>query len=728
MRKPDFLQQMLQLLNADVLGMSLEEKTSFIQILCNEAQQIQGQKLPTCRIVSFISGRRPIDEAAHPGLGSSDNTSIICDFPDQEPNQAYILFEVTGLEPYTDKDGDALALGVTLSFAGTDNSQQTFPIPGWHNRPIEPMIFEKARGKNPTLRPISWRETAGHNLVLALSPERDFLPIDWAWDALDPQIRATATDSSDPFTFGHLFTQIIHISICLTHHGIPVAAAQTVLDICDGRRFGTLYHRIVERLLRPDVERQSQRAGTKPLPVSYHPWFPVLLIGSDKAALYTDALVEDIVYKKRHLTDPRWLMRVGLYLEFLTCMGIFEAVKEDVGDLLTPAERAIYEQHPFFAEIRNRLNPKGWAKVWQLRDISFPRFGVPQTGPVSALNLLQKKKATLAFLQVHHDDLKHAIELAGKNEYNAQETWHRVFRDAERAILRKTPDAFPELGHLDNSVKEVILWHQKGKTVLTGAALKQVTGLVGDQDGLFASACNQYRASMNEVAEWAKHRGLMDYTGKECIPIQVSLLRAYMEKQSRQIEHLQRCDGYGGSLNVFVKLPDEYKTSEELVYEMLSDLRIFRVLTEAERQHLAHTAREISLGPMERIIVEGRAGSSLFLVGSGNLEVLRRQPDGTDKVIDMKGQGDIVGEVSLLTGAARTATVRSIESATVYEIGKRQYQPIMESRPELVNELAVIMERNMQNIHGHLEAYIIEKEVSAIKGRIWRFFFGNSNQ
>src|SRR5260370_9610236 len=104
--------------------------------------------------------------------------------------------------------------------------------------------------------------------------------------------------------------------------------------------------------------------------------------------MYTDALLQDIVDKKRHLTDPRWLMRVGLYLEFLTCIGIFEAVKEDMGDLLTPQERRAYETSPLFAEIRKRVNPRGWRKVWELREIVFPRFGVPQTGPVSALNLL----------------------------------------------------------------------------------------------------------------------------------------------------------------------------------------------------------------------------------------------------------------------------------------------------------------------------------------------------
>ena len=218
-----------------------------------------------------------------------------------------------------------------------------------------------------------------------------------------------------------------------------------MLDVCDLRRFGSLYDRIVERIVKPDSERQARAAGVENPGHAYHPWFPVLHIGSDKAALYTRALVDDIVHKKHHLTDPRWLMRVGLFLELLTCVGIFEAVRDDLGDLLTPQEREAFERSPLFAEIRARVNRNGWREVWALRGMAFPGRGIPRTGPVSALNLLNKKRATLKFLRVHHEDLQHAIELAGANDYNAQETWHRVFRDAERAVLRMTPAAFPEL-------------------------------------------------------------------------------------------------------------------------------------------------------------------------------------------------------------------------------------------------------------------------------------------
>ncbi len=727
MREAEFLFQLTMLLDAEVTGLNRDQKIGLIRAVCDEAQRPGTEKLPACHVVPFVRGRRPIDEVAHPGLGSSDNTSMILERADAENNQTYLLYHITGLEQYAPEERDSFALDVTLSFAGTDGSQQTAPIPGWNRRPVEPLVFETGDGSRPALRAIPLREAGGKTLVIALSPDRDFMPgASWRWEDLDEQVREAATDFFDPFTFGHLFSQMLHVALRLAHGHTPVATSQTWIDICDSRRFGSLYQRIVEQLIKPDTERQARAAGVSSLDFAYHPWFPVLQIGSDKAALYAEALMEDIVHKKRHLTDPRWLMRVGLYLEFLTCLGVFEAVKEEMGDVLTPAERAKYENSPFFAALRKWLNPQGWRKVWDLREIAFPRFGVPQTGPVSSLNLLQKKKATLAFLSVHHEDLKHAIELAGPNEYNAQETWHRVFRDSERAVLRRTLHAFPELAFLDQRVKNFILWHQKGLIGRRETAWipKQFSSVLGDQDGLYASACNQYRASMNEVAEWAKQRGLMEYTGQECIPERVSLLWAIMDGQEAQLERLQRRDGYAGHLEIDAKLLDEYQSSPEQIYELLRGIPIFAMLTEDELRYLARTVREIALGPMERIIIEGRTGTSLFVVGEGQLEALVRQHDGLDKVIGTKKRGDVIGETSLLTGAPRTATVRAVDGAVVYEIGKQQYEPIIQARPALVDELAAIMEGHLRSNRGQQATATGDKKSAAMARRIRRFFFG----
>ena len=739
MRESEFLAQFLGLLHAPVAGLDGEEKARMIASMLDESRSSEKPAPVALRIVPFITGRRPTDEIAHPGLGSSDNASMILPDGALGENAVYVIYTLQGIADTSAETRRELGIDVTLSFAGTDASMTTAPIPGWNRRSLTPQVFDTRAKDGVELMPIALDAVDGKRLVLRLDPARDFLPgATWSWEQADPQLRACATDGEDPFTFGGLFTQMLHVHVRVTHRGIPIASDSTWIDVCDTRRFGSLYQRVVERLIKPDTEKQAKAAGFDLSDHAYHPWSPVLLIGSDKAALYTRALIEDIVYKKNNLTDPRWLMRVGLYLELLTCIGIFEAVKDEAGDLLTPAERAAYERHPFFAEIRKRVNPKRWAEIWKLKHISFPAFGAPQTGPVSALNLLKKREAVLGFLHVHHQDLKHAIELAGPNLHNAQETWGRVFRDAERAVLRKTPLAFPELEHLNKQLKGVVLWHQQAKLGFLDLQWmpKHFAEMFGDQDGLFAAACNQYRSSMNEVAEWAKRRGLMEYTGGECVSDAVSILQSYMGGRKHHLERLQGRDGYIDPVEIEASMPNLKRMNDgsedahhelELSEDFFAKVPIFKTLSDDERMHLAKTARTIPLGPLERIIIQGREGSSLFVVAEGRLEILVRQAvDDTDQRIAIVEKGQAVGEISLLTGAPRTATVRAMEGAIVYEIGRDQFEPIIFMRPELADELAEIMEKHLQSSLEFKQAYEAQLKAKNMSRGIRRFFLGDT--
>jgi len=547
--------------------------------------------------VPFIPGRRPQDEATSPGLGSSEDVGVI--LPGEDDDSASLLYTA---------DGD---VRVTLTYACGA------PVPGWEDRPLAP----------ERIAPGSER------LVLRISPKADLLR------------------GEDRFTFEHQFSQRMRIEL---RAGDEVAT--TSLFVVDLRRCGSLYARLLDRLVAPDTAAQG---GDDP---AYHPWFPVLTIGADKAALYTRALVQDITEAGQHLSDPGWLVRVGLYLELLTFLGICEAVPE--AGLLSPAERHAFETAPAFAELRERIDAAAWREVWALRPIAFPRRGAPRTGPVSGLNLLAKKKATLRFLHVHHEDLKHAIELAGSNRHNAQETWQRVFRDAERAVLRNIPQAFPELTFMPEPLRDLILWH---RGVRVPPALG---GVLADQQGLFASACNQYRSSMNGVARWARRRGLMDHTGRECVPRQVSLLEAHVNQPSR-VELLQRFDGYGPALDVGASLPEAYRRPAAELADLLASAPLFAELRAVEREALARAARPMTLGPTERLVIEGHESTrSLYVLADGELEVLRRDEHGHDHVVDRMEKGAVIGEMSLLTGAPYSATVRALDGAQLSEQGR----------------------------------------------------------
>lgn len=601
----------------------------------------------------FVPGRRPADEAAHPGLGSSEEVAILLE--DAE-DPACVLYTLSANRPEV-------------------SVQVTVPAAGWERReiPIERIGDER--------------------FLFVLHPARVL--------------------ADELFTFEHRFSQPVDIELLACWNGVPVGGAQTRVLVCDLRRCGSLYQRLLDDLVVPDTARQAERAGVADPGPAYHPWYPVLIIGSEKAALYTRALIQDITGDGHHLSDPGWLMRVGLYLEFLTFLGISEAVDDE---LLSPAERAAYESDAF-AELRSRVDGRAWREVWELREIAFARRGMPRTGPVAAANLLAKKRATLRFLEVHHADLRHAIELAGRNHHNAQETWQRVFRDAERAVLSRTPAAFPELAFLSDQVRDFVLWHRRGRFELgrTVRLPRAIGALVADQDGLFGSACSQYRASMNEVADWAKGHGLMDHTGPECVPRQVSLLEARVNQPGR-IAVLQQRDGYGPDLDVPAVLPAAFQRPAAEIEGLLAAVPLFALLPPDEISTLARTARPLTLGPTERLVVQDQAGGSLFVVAEGEVEVVLRRDGGEDVVVDTMGKGAVVGEMSLLTRQPRSATVRAVEGAIAYEIGARQYGPCLRRHPELVADLATLMTDRLAERRERLDAYDAER--TAIVERI----------
>ena len=575
-----------------------------------------------CRIVPFVPGRRPTDEDVRAGFGSSDSAALVTGA--SRDNRVVVLLDTV------DVPSDAL-VDATVTVDGQ-------PLPGWSRRPVE--------------------VTARPRQQLVLWPDRDMGEVEVG------------------FVAG--FMRQARVEVRVSRDGRAVASDEAWLDVCDVRNLGSLYQRIIDELIGPDTTGQAQRVAVPDPGVAYHPWYPVLTIGGGKAALYTAALVADIVDKQHHLTDPTWLLRVGVYLELLTCLGIVEAVRDDVGDLLAPHERDAFEHGLALAPIRERIDPDAWRQVWRMRRISFPRLGSPRTGPVSALNLLRKKNATLRFLEVHHEDLKHAIELAGPNPFNSQETWQRVFRDAERAVMRHAADAFPELGFLPARAREVVLWQRRG---------------IAAQQGVYPTACNQYRASMNAVAEWAKGRTLMDHAGDECIPLGASLLTAYVHDPDR-IALLQRQDGLGPHLTVAEPAIAAEPTTEELE-RLLAEVPIFTLMSVDELHTLAAGARPLLLGPTQRFVVEGHHGTSLFLIGDGEVEVRRRNEDGTDWLVETMGRGHVVGEMALLTGETRSATVRSINETIVYEIGRHQYEPLVRAHPEWLDELATVMSQRL---------------------------------
>ena len=450
-------------------------------LLAAAAERLRLGRAAACEIVPFVPGRRPVDEAAHPWLGSSDQAALILE---RRPARRQRRLRPRS----TSRRGDAAQaeLDVTLSFAGIDGSIEPAPIPGWDRRPLAPRAFAAGQSRGARGRGAP---------ALALDPPQRDLPWRVAIWRSPARTLAGATDGADPFTFGTSSPSRLRVELRLLDDGQPVAAA---------RGQPLRLRRAPDGLALPPPDRAARRAGRRApggrgrrprtRAPRFIPWYPVLLIGGDKAGLYGRAL------DRRHRRQAPQPHRSRLAAARRPVPRVADVPRHRRGGAATTpatcstaASARRSSAATLFAAIRGRIDPARWREVWELRAIAFPRPGEPRTGPVAARNLLRKRSATLAFLEAHHEDLKAAIELAGPNHHNAQETWQRVFRDAERAVLRSTPAAFPELAFLPGPVRELVLWHRQRVARASRGSPAPLARLLGDQDGLFASACTQYR-------------------------------------------------------------------------------------------------------------------------------------------------------------------------------------------------------------------------------------------
>jgi small-conductance mechanosensitive channel len=139
-------------------------------------------------------------------------------------------------------------------------------------------------------------------------------------------------------------------------------------------------------------------------------------------------------------------------------------------------------------------------------------------------------------------------------------------------------------------------------------------------------------------------------------------------------------------------VPETFVSARENASRILRGGSALACLTEGEAEKLAGKCRFQVFGPREAIITRGEEGSSMFLILDGGVEVIGKTAEGPRVVLAKLGVGDCFGEMSLLTGEPRNATVRAAGDVMTMEIRKEDLLPLIAGNPELADRLAAVIE------------------------------------
>jgi CRP-like cAMP-binding protein len=103
--------------------------------------------------------------------------------------------------------------------------------------------------------------------------------------------------------------------------------------------------------------------------------------------------------------------------------------------------------------------------------------------------------------------------------------------------------------------------------------------------------------------------------------------------------------------------------------------------------HLALGSRRIRFGKGEKIISQGEAGNSMFILSQGKAEVQVAR-EGRSQSVGNLVAGDCFGEISLLTGEPRSATILATLDCEVLEIDQETIGILLREHPELAESLS----------------------------------------
>ncbi len=138
-------------------------------------------------------------------------------------------------------------------------------------------------------------------------------------------------------------------------------------------------------------------------------------------------------------------------------------------------------------------------------------------------------------------------------------------------------------------------------------------------------------------------------------------------------------------------IPYAFVSARENSARILRGGTALSCLTEQEAEVLAGKCRFQIFGPKEAIITRGEEGASMFLIIDGRVEVIGKSAEGPRVVLAKLGVGDCFGEMSLLTGEPRNATVRAAGDVMTMEIRKEDLLPLIAGSPELADRLAELI-------------------------------------
>jgi CRP/FNR family transcriptional regulator, cyclic AMP receptor protein len=114
------------------------------------------------------------------------------------------------------------------------------------------------------------------------------------------------------------------------------------------------------------------------------------------------------------------------------------------------------------------------------------------------------------------------------------------------------------------------------------------------------------------------------------------------------------------------------------------------------------------------VFLEEETGAILFIISTGKVKVVRTDDDGKEVILSILGQGDFFGEMALLDGLPRSATVVALDESELFILHRREFLNLLESSPQIAASLLRELTQRLRKADEQIENLSLKDAVGRV--------------
>jgi CRP/FNR family transcriptional regulator, cyclic AMP receptor protein len=152
------------------------------------------------------------------------------------------------------------------------------------------------------------------------------------------------------------------------------------------------------------------------------------------------------------------------------------------------------------------------------------------------------------------------------------------------------------------------------------------------------------------------------------------------------------------------------------IADLLARVPLFDALSSGELGRVASVAVPRSFPKGVRVLREGDATDACYIVRTGDLRVTREHPDGRAIALATLGPGDIFGELAMLDGGTRSASVETLTDSELLALPASDVRRVIAEHGEIAAKLIVALTRRLRETNERVARQSFQTVPSRVAG------------